>query len=79
MSDKPAFSFSEPKGDFVVMTRDKCESYWQPIPANGHIDIMVSQRNVRSVHPFGRHAKRGSRRTGEAACSQRRRRSALYA
>ena len=52
MSDKPAFSFSEPKGDFVVMTRDKCESYWQPIPANGHIDIMVSQRNVRSVHPF---------------------------
>jgi len=36
------------KGDAIVLQPDAGESYWQPQPANGHIEVKVSPRNCRS-------------------------------
>lgn len=36
------------KGDSIVLQPDEGESYWQPMPANGHMTIKVSPKNCRS-------------------------------
>ncbi len=36
------------RGDAIVLQPDQGESYWQPRPANGHIEIKLSPKNCRS-------------------------------
>ena len=45
-------SFDEPHGHSAVFAPNTAQSWWQPQPANGHADVIVSPRNVRTVHPF---------------------------
>jgi quercetin dioxygenase-like cupin family protein len=41
------------RGEILVMQPGEGESYWQPVPANGHITIKVAPRNVRMENAFG--------------------------
>lgn len=45
-------TFEDPHGDSAVIPPDVSESWWQPQPANGHAEVIVSPRNVRTVHRF---------------------------
>ncbi|MFV0678159.1 cupin domain-containing protein [Variovorax sp. tm] len=45
-------AFEDPHGDSVVIPQDSSESWWQPQPANGHAEVILSPRNIRSVHKF---------------------------
>ena len=41
------------RGEILVVQPGEGESYWQPVPANGHITIKVAPRNVRMENKFG--------------------------
>lgn len=45
-------SFDDPNGQSAVIAADVSESYWQPQPANGYAEVILSPRNIRSVHRF---------------------------
>jgi quercetin dioxygenase-like cupin family protein len=40
-------------GEVLVVQPGEGESYWQPVPANGHVTIKVAPRNVRMENKFG--------------------------
>lgn len=40
------------KGPILFNGPEKTESYWQPVPANGHIDVLVAPHKVAMDHPF---------------------------
>jgi quercetin dioxygenase-like cupin family protein len=42
-----------PRGDLVVVQPGQGASYWQPVPANGHIEVLLSPETVRMEHKFG--------------------------
>lgn len=46
------FSFQEAHGDSLVIPQGISQSWWQPQPANGHAEVIVSKRNVRMAHKF---------------------------
>jgi mannose-6-phosphate isomerase-like protein (cupin superfamily) len=52
MSESKRASFDDPHGQAVVIPDAVSEGWWQPQPANGHADVILSPRNIRSVHPF---------------------------
>ncbi|MCW3474285.1 cupin domain-containing protein [Limobrevibacterium gyesilva] len=41
------------RGDLVVVQPGQSESYWQPVPANGYVELRVAPRNARMETPFG--------------------------
>ena len=51
MSDSP-LTFAAPCGDLRVAAHDDCTSYWQPQPANGYAEVILSPETINSVHPF---------------------------
>ncbi|WP_119273506.1 cupin domain-containing protein [Taklimakanibacter deserti] len=40
------------KGAVLVNGPEKTQSYWQPVPANGHIDVQLAPHLVNMEHPF---------------------------
>lgn len=40
------------KGPILFNTPDKTESYWQPVPANGHIEVLLAPHKVPMEFPF---------------------------
>lgn len=45
-------SFDDAQGDSAVLPAGTAQAWWQPQPANGHAEVILSPRNVRTVHPF---------------------------
>ncbi len=41
------------RGEILVVQPGEGDSYWQPVPANGHITVKVAPRNVRMENKFG--------------------------
>jgi mannose-6-phosphate isomerase-like protein (cupin superfamily) len=41
------------KGEVLIVPPGEGDSYWQPVPANGHIDVLLAPSRVRMDHPFG--------------------------
>ena len=41
-----------PKGVAFVVQPDEGESFWQPVPANGYAEVLVSKRNDPSIAGF---------------------------
>jgi mannose-6-phosphate isomerase-like protein (cupin superfamily) len=41
------------RGDLLVVQPGEGASYWQPVPANGHIDVLLSPDRVHMPSPFG--------------------------
>lgn len=52
MSDSKTLSFDDPHGQAAVIPAGVSEGWWQPQPANGHADVILSPRNIKSVHRF---------------------------
>jgi quercetin dioxygenase-like cupin family protein len=42
-----------PRGDLLVVQPGDGASYWQPVPANGHIEVLLAPDIVRMAQPFG--------------------------
>ena len=40
-------------GDILVVQPGQAESYWQPVPANGSIDVIFAPHRVPMEHPIG--------------------------
>lgn len=40
------------KGAVLVNGPDKTESHWQPVPANGHIDVLLAPHLIAMEHAF---------------------------
>ena len=45
-------SDSASPGELLVVQPGEAESHWQPVPANGHIEVLVAPHQVRMDHPF---------------------------
>ncbi|MFB2550468.1 cupin domain-containing protein [Ensifer soli] len=43
---------AEDRGHVLVVGPDKAESYWQPVPANGHIEVALAPHHVPMEFPF---------------------------
>jgi quercetin dioxygenase-like cupin family protein len=41
------------KGEVLVVQPGSAESHWQPVPANGSIDVIFAPHLVAMEHPFG--------------------------
>ncbi len=41
------------RGDLLVLQPGEGEHHWQPVPANGHITVMLAPDLVRMDHPIG--------------------------
>src|SRR5271167_1449168 len=41
------------RGDLLVLQPEEGESFWQPVPANGHVEVRVSPARVKMATPFG--------------------------
>ncbi|WP_447778148.1 cupin domain-containing protein [Variovorax boronicumulans] len=52
MSQLKRPSFDDPHGQAVVIPAGVSEDWWQPQPANGHAEVILSPRNIKSVHQF---------------------------
>lgn len=52
MSDSQPLSFDAPNGQSAVIAENTSKSYWQPQPANGYAEVILSPQNIRSVHRF---------------------------
>ena len=52
MSTSENTRFVEPKGESAVIAADKSTSFWQPIPANGHAECVLSSATLRAAHRF---------------------------
>lgn len=48
----PRLSFDDPHGVSAVIPAGSSPSHWQPQPANGYTETLLSPHNIRSVHPF---------------------------
>jgi mannose-6-phosphate isomerase-like protein (cupin superfamily) len=46
-------SGTQERGEIRVVTPDTAESYWQPVPANGHIEVLVAPDLVKMNSRFG--------------------------
>jgi mannose-6-phosphate isomerase-like protein (cupin superfamily) len=44
---------SDAQGEVLIVRPGEGDSYWQPVPANGFIDVLVAPNRVRMDHPFG--------------------------
>ena len=42
-----------PLGEILVVQPGDAESHWQPVPANGHIEVIFAPHRVPMEHPFG--------------------------
>lgn len=42
-----------PRGEVLVVQPGTAESYWQPVPANGNIDVIFAPHRVSMEHPIG--------------------------
>ncbi|WGF89597.1 cupin domain-containing protein [Marinivivus vitaminiproducens] len=40
------------KGDVLVLRPDEGDTWWQPVPANGHVTVRVAPDRVRMEHPL---------------------------
>ena len=40
-------------GEVLIRQPGSAASYWQPVPANGHIDVILSPSMVHMDHPIG--------------------------
>lgn len=40
-------------GQIAVVQPETTESHWQPVPANGHIEVMFAPNRVAMDHPLG--------------------------
>jgi len=49
--DHPAGAASP--GEVLVVQPDEAVSYWQPVPANGHIEVVFAPHLVAMQHPIG--------------------------
>jgi quercetin dioxygenase-like cupin family protein len=49
----PDDSAALPRGDLLVVQPGEAASYWQPVPANGHIEVLLAPDIVRMAQPFG--------------------------
>lgn len=49
---KEKLTFDAPHGDAVVVPPGGSQSWWQPQPANGFAEVILSPRNIKTVHPF---------------------------
>ncbi|RCW76405.1 cupin domain-containing protein [Pseudorhodoferax soli] len=52
MTQTPRISFDEPHGDALAVPAGAAPTFWQPVPANGHAECILSEKNIRSVHRF---------------------------
>lgn len=50
-SDTP-LSFQHARGMTRIVPPGASRSWWQPQPANGYAEVILSPRNIRSVQPF---------------------------
>lgn len=41
------------RGEILVVQPGDAESYWQPVPANGHVEVLVAPSRVAMDQPFG--------------------------
>ncbi len=46
-------SAPDDKGHVLVVQPGTAESYWQPVPANGHIEVILAPHRVAMDHPVG--------------------------
>ena len=51
MSQETA-SFAEPKGQSAVIAAGESPTFWQPVPANGHAECVLSSVSVGAAHRF---------------------------
>jgi quercetin dioxygenase-like cupin family protein len=40
-------------GELLILQPGDAQSYWQPVPANGHIDVLLSPERVGMASPLG--------------------------
>jgi quercetin dioxygenase-like cupin family protein len=52
MNTNSAMSFDEPAGAARVVGDGEGKSWWQPVPANGHAEVILSSTELGSVHQF---------------------------
>ena len=52
MNKQLALDFDAPAGDLRVAAHDDCVGYWQPQPANGYAEVILSPQNIDTVHRF---------------------------
>ena len=52
MDKRLALDFDAPAGDLRVAAHDDCVGYWQPQPANGYAEVILSPQNIDTVHRF---------------------------
>lgn len=52
MSNEPTFDAAPKKGAMRVIQPGDAISYWQPVPANGHIDVIFAPTVVAMEHPM---------------------------
>jgi len=45
-------SFAQPKGQSAVIAAGASPTFWQPVPANGHAECVLSSVSVRAAHQF---------------------------
>ncbi|MCW0001498.1 cupin domain-containing protein [Pararhizobium sp. YC-54] len=51
--DELAVTGKTPNEQVMVVQPGNAESYWQPVPANGYIDILFAPDKVAMEHPIG--------------------------
>ncbi len=51
--DTRAVAGEGPCGDVLIVQPGSAESYWQPVPANGSIDVIFAPHRVPMEHPIG--------------------------
>ncbi len=44
---------TEARGDLLVVQPGEAPSYWQPVPANGHVSVLLAPDLVQMAQPFG--------------------------
>lgn len=44
---------NEPQGELLIVQPGEAEEYWQPVPANGHIEVILSPDRVGMEHKLG--------------------------
>ncbi len=49
---QPPLSFDQPQGQALAVPAGTAPTFWQPVPANGHAECILSEKNIRSVHRF---------------------------
>lgn len=52
MSTLPRLSFDDARGDALAVPAGMAPAFWQPVPANGHAECILSEKNIRTFHRF---------------------------